>query len=194
VGGVAVIGWASLIWDLDDLAPKVAGGWAMGAGPRLPMEFSRVSAKRRMGLVAALDPEHGVPCPTHAIRPFRVRLEAAREDLAARERAPVARIGWAASDGSGGSRLPAVTEAVAAWCAAGGWDGAVWTDLEPNFAAATGRRFTVAAGLAHLRALRGGDLAVARAYIRRAPFGLRTPLRRALASGPWWRGLRSRPG
>ena len=76
-GRVAVIGWGSLIWDLDDLAPKVAGDWLMRAGPELPFEFSRISPKRKMGLVVCIDPNDGTPCPTHAIRSVRSDIHAA---------------------------------------------------------------------------------------------------------------------
>jgi hypothetical protein len=188
-GGIAILGWGSLIWDLDDLAPKVAGSWAFCAGPRLPLEFSRVSAKRAMGLVLALDPADGVACPTHAIRSRRASLAEARADLAARERAPLDRIGWADADGAGESRLPEVVAIAAAWCAATGHRAVLWTDLEPNFEALTGNPFSVAAGIAHLRELAAPNLAEARRYIRAAPLATRTPLRRALARDPWWRGL-----
>ncbi len=185
-GAIAILGWGSLLWDLDDLAPKVAGPWALRAGPRLPMEFSRISAKRRMGLTLALDPEMGVPCATHAIRSCRRGLAEARADLAARERAPIERIGWA---GSGGfeSRLPQVAEAIAAWCETSGWAGAVWTDLEPNFATHAGTGFSVAAATAWLRGLTGESFDEAHRYIRNAPPTARTPLRRALVRDPWWR-------
>jgi hypothetical protein len=59
--------------------------------------------------------------------------------------------------------------------------------------AATGRPFSVAAGIAHLRGLGPADLAEAHRYVRRAPCGTRTPLRRALAGDPWWRSI-ARPG
>jgi hypothetical protein len=190
-GGIAILGWGSLLWDLDDLAPKVAGDWALRAGPRLPMEFSRISPKRLMGLVVCLDPEAGRPCATHVIASRRSALDAAVGDLAARERAPFGRIGWARADGAGAGRLPEVVEAVAGWCAASGWSAAVWTDLEPNFAATTGGKFSVTAGLAYLRGLEGASLAEAQRYIRRAPWTTRTPLRRALSTDPWWRGLRA---
>jgi hypothetical protein len=189
-GPIAVIGWGSLIWDLDDLAPKVEGPWRMRAGPLLPMEFSRISAKRRMGLVVCLDPERGVPCATNAIRSRRDSLDEAVADLAARERAPVERIGWAEAGGRGRSRLRPVAEAVAAWCVRAGWRGAVWTDLEPNFAAHAGRPFSVPAGMAYLRGLGGDSLGEAYRYIRNAPLSTRTPLRRALVRDPWWHGLR----
>ena len=34
---IAVIGFGSLLWDLDDLARKVSGKWKMYAGPVLPL-------------------------------------------------------------------------------------------------------------------------------------------------------------
>jgi hypothetical protein len=186
---IAILGWGSLLWDLDDLAPKVEPPWILRAGPRLPMEFSRVSPKRLMGLVVALDPLDGVACATHAIRSRRSRLDMAIADLAARERAPETRIGWAEATGRGRSRLPEVAGAVAEWCAETGWDAAIWTDLEPNFQTMTGKPFSIAAGITHLRELGPTNLAEAHRYIRSAPLGTRTPLRRALARDPWWRGL-----
>jgi hypothetical protein len=186
----AVIGWGSLIWDLDDLAPKVAGPWRMRAGPRLPLEFSRISAKRRMGLVACVDAEVGVPCPTHAIASTRASLAESREDLALRERCSSGRIGWALADGTGECRVRGVPALVAAWCRANGWAGAVWTDLEPNFRETTGRAFSVPGGRDYLATLSGDSLREAFHYIRNAPATTRTPLRRALACDAWWRGLR----
>lgn len=186
---IAILGWGSLLWDLDDLAPRVSGAWAMRAGPRLPMEFSRISVKRRMGLVLCLDPATGSHCATHAIASIRHELTEARADLAARERAPVSRIGWALADGRGESRLAPVPPLIAAWCRARGWAGAVWTDLEPNFRQTTGEAFSIAAGKAYLRTLRGESLAEAHRYIRNAPWTTRTPLRRALTRDPWWRSL-----
>ncbi len=70
---IAILGWGSLLWDLDDLAAKVDGPWLRRAGPRLPMEFSRISPKRKMGLVLCLDPADGTGCATHAIRSRRQR-------------------------------------------------------------------------------------------------------------------------
>lgn len=193
-GAIAILGWGSLLWDLDDLEPKVEGPWILRSGPRLPMEFSRVSPKRLMGLVLALDPSDGVPCPTHAIRSRRELVADAVADLAARERAPSNRIGWADAAGSGFSRLPEVLRTVSSWCAASGWTAAVWTDLEPNFHLVAGAEFSVPAGLAYLRTLRGPHLVEAHRYIRSAPLATRTPLRRALARDAWWRGLgRARP-
>ena len=39
MNGYAILGWGSLLWDLDDLSPHVRGPWRVCAGPALPMEF-----------------------------------------------------------------------------------------------------------------------------------------------------------
>jgi len=191
--GYAVIGWGSLIWDLDDLAPHVAGDWRMAAGPRLPMEFTRVSPKRRGSLVVILDQEHGVDCPTHVIASSKDDIARAVADLAARERAPVSRIGAICLDsGRTQGGQPMVVERVAAWCRERGWRGAVWTDLRSNFAEHQGTAFTVERGLAYLAGLRGESRVEAVRYIHNAPAATDTPLRRALAGEDWWRAAISR--
>lgn len=190
-GGYAILGWGSLIWDLDDLAPHVTLPWHMVGGPRLPMEFSRISPKRRRSLVVVLDPCDGVDCPTHAIRSIRDDIHTAAEDLRRRERAgSIDQIGALCTEtGFARSTMPAITRRVADWCAATGARGAVWTDLPRNFLAETGTPFTLEAGLAYLRGLTGDSLAEARRYIDSAPAQTDTPLRRRLRDDPWWRAL-----
>ena len=188
VSKIAIIGWGSLIWDLEILTPHTVGEWQMAAGPRLPMEFSRVSPKRKLALAVCLDPVAGVPCQTHVIRSARSDIRAAVEDLRARERAPEGLIGAYHPDFRHG-RMPEVVALVQAWCETSGWDGAVWTDLEPNFKADTGRGFSVAEGIAYLKTLSGESLEEAYNYIQNAPEHTATPLRAALANDNWWQGL-----
>ena len=188
-GAIAVIGWGSLIWDLDDLAPKVAGPWRMGAGPALPLEFSRISPKRLDSLVVVIDPDDGTPCPSHAIASRRDDIHAAAEDLARRERAAdIGFIGAAcARSGFGRAADPATLALMQGWLAATGAAGAVWTDLPRNFHERTGEAFSVPRGLAYLQRLAGPSAAEARRYIDGAPPATDTPLRRALAGCGWWR-------
>ena len=186
---IAIIGWGSLIWDLEILAPHVTGDWLMEAGPKLPMEFSRVSPKRKLGLAVCLDPAVGVACKTHIIRSARGDIAGALEDLRARERAPMGRIGAFHQDFQHG-RMPEVVELVAGWCADNGWDGAVWTDLEPNFKAHTAQDFSVERGVEYLKTLQGESLVEAYNYIENAPKQTATPLRAALKYDPWWQGLK----
>ena len=182
----AVLGWGSLIWDLDTLAPHVRLPWAMRAGPRLPMEFSRVSPKRRMGLVVCLDPG-GVPCPTHAVASTRGRLDQAIADLARRERAPEHRIGGVCLTTGASQGREAIAATVREWCRGAGWAGAVWTDLLPNYAEMLGEDFSVERGAAYLHTLAGESLDEAVRYIENAPATTDTPLRRRLSTDPWWR-------
>lgn len=186
---VAIIGWGSLIWDLEILTPHTQGNWLMETGPRLPMEFSRISPKRKMGLVVCLDPVAGVLCNTHVIASAKSGIEQTRADLAARERAPLDLIGAVHRGGIAHGRMPSVVNAVAAWCDRHGWDGAVWTDLEPNFADHTDQAFSINAGIAYLKTLNTENLTEAVAYIQNAPEQTRTPLRHALAKDPWWTDL-----
>lgn len=164
----------------------------MAAGPRLPMEFSRISPKRRMGLVVCLDPDLGVPCATHAIESTRASLAEAIVDLALRERAPASRIGGVCLASGRGQGRTAIAALVRDWCATAGWTGAVWTDLLPNYAETAGEAFSLDRGAAYLRTLTGESLDEAVRYIENAPVTTDTPMRRLLAADPWWRGHAAR--
>jgi hypothetical protein len=188
---IFILGYGSLIWDLDDLAPKVRGPWRMGGGPMLPLEFSRISPKRKLSLVVVIDPA-GDPCPTHAIASTRTRVAEAVADLAARERTGTDRIGWVDMQaGTDASHHPSVTKAAREWCAREGATGAVWTDLDANFEGVTCAPFSLMRGIDYLKTLEGESLAAALEYIDGAPEATDTPLRRALNADPWWRGLRT---
>ncbi|OUS07727.1 hypothetical protein A9Q96_05050 [Rhodobacterales bacterium 52_120_T64] len=127
---IAILGWGSLIWDLEALTPHTTGDWALEAGPRLPMEFSRISPKRKLGLVVCLDPAVGVNCTTNIIQSTKSDISNTIADLAERERAPLGLIGAVHADGLQKGRMSDVCTAVSNWCEANEWDGAVWTDLE----------------------------------------------------------------
>ena len=193
-GRYAVIGWGSLIWDLEILTPHVETPWQMEAGPRLPMEFSRVSPKRKMGLAVCLDPTHGDLCPTHVVPSRRQTLVEVIEDLAARERAPLDRIGGVCLDTSTCQGRRFVSDLVAAWCAEHGWRGAVWTDLASNFEEMCNRPYSVTQAKEYLQSLKGESLDEAVRYIANAPTTTDTPLRRALGREAWWNALLSERG
>ncbi|MGF1553841.1 MAG: hypothetical protein ACFBWO_15285 [Paracoccaceae bacterium] len=185
---IAIVGWGSLVWELEGLAARVAGDWAMGAGPVLPIEFSRVSRKRLGALTACIDPVHGDDCATHVVRSTRTSVLRAAIDLALRERAPPCRIGLVApARGLLQGRDGRVCTRLAAWCRETGHDAAVWTDLEPNFEAATGRPFGLGAAADYLAALDGAARASAVGYVEKAPRETDTALRRHLAGLDWWR-------
>ncbi len=186
---IAIIAYGSLIWDEECLAPHIAGGWARRAGPRLPVEFSRISPKRKGALVLAIDEGAGTPVATSVTRSRRTDAEEAAADLARRERAPLEAIGMA--DGRHATNCPpAIGRIVNDWLAAQGvFRAAVWTNLPLNFLDETGEPFTHARGLAWLKRLSPESLAEAWRYITFAPEETDTPFRRFLGGDAWWRGL-----
>ena len=190
----AVLGWGSLIWDLEILTPHVELPWKMHAGPTLPMEFSRVSPKRKMALAVCLDENFGDPCPTHAVLSRRSQIEPVIQDLAARERAPIEMIGGVCLSSGYQQGRGSVAGLVRAWCAENGWQGAVWTDLRSNYSETRATEFSVSDAIGYLRTLAGEQLDEAVRYITLAPAGTDTPLRRALELEDWWRAERARLG
>ncbi len=114
-----------------------------------------------------------------------------RADLAARERAPLDRIGaWSRH----GLRHGRIADRVGAWAEAAGAAGAVWTELDPNFARAAGRPFALAPAEDWLLSLSGPARDEAVRYIENAPAATDTPLRRHLSARPWWRAEAARVG
>ena len=184
---IAVIGFGSLLWDLDDLAPKVSGEWKMYEGPILPLEFSLVSRKRHYALALVIDYGDGAPCPTCVIDSVRSEIGAAIVDLANRERMEPTNIGFVdRNTGESHSHREETRNTFWNWIEDSTYDGAVWTDGERNFEALTGRAFSLKTAQDHLRSLQGISLEEARRYIRNAPARVETPLRRALEGAPWW--------
>ena len=184
---IAVIGFGSLLWDLDDLAPKVSGEWKMYEGPILPLEFSLVSRKRHYALALVIDYGDGAPCPTCVIESVRSEIGAAIVDLANRERMEPTNIGFVdRNTGESHSHREETRNTLWNWIENSNYDGAVWTDGERNFEALTGRAFSLKTAQDHLRSLQGISLEEARRYIRNAPARVETPLRRALEGAPWW--------
>ncbi len=184
---IAVIGFGSLLWDLDDLAPKVSGEWKMYEGPILPLEFSLVSRKRHCALALVIDYLDGTPCPTCVIDSVRSDVGTAVIDLADRERMEPVNIGFVDRvTGESHACREETRNTLWDWIKNSNYDGVVWTDGERNFETLTGNSFNLQAAQDHLWSLQGMSLEEARRYIRNAPARVETPLRRALADSSWW--------
>ncbi len=184
---IAVIGFGSLLWDLDDLAPKVSGKWKMYEGPVLPLEFSLVSRKRHFALALVIDYLDGAPCPTCVIDSIRSNISATIADLAEREQMAPSNIGFIDRDsGQSHSLIKETRETFWRWIKDTAYAGAVWTDGERNFETMTGKNFNLKTAQDHLWSLKGVSLEEARRYIREAPSQVLTPLRKALEDSPWW--------
>lgn len=187
---IAIIGWGSLLWDLDDLEPHVSGDWQVAAGPTLPIEFALVSRKRIGALAAVIDHSLGAHSACSVIDSAKQSLAEAARDLARRERCAPEHIGALhRHNGFTRAKQPQTVTLIEAWLHASHYDGAVWTDIESNFHATTGRPFTTGNAIDYLRNLTGESLREARRYIENAPREVATPLRRELLGHDWWTAI-----
>jgi hypothetical protein len=186
----AIIGFGSLLWDLDTLRPHVVDRWEYYTGPTLPLEFSLVSRKRRGALALVIDLEHGSPCPTCIIKSRRNSISEIVIDLATREHTPTDAIGfYDRNSGAGRSHSPSILELIRNWLQSNPWEGAVWTGGRSNFREIMKTEFSVVAARDYLRSLSDASLVEAKRYIDNAPDRVDTTLRRALARDSWWRNL-----
>jgi hypothetical protein len=178
---IAVLAWGSLVWDQRDL--KIAAKFDP-TGPRLPIEFCRVSADGRLTLV--IDEPNGAECISYQARSFFNNLEAAAANLAEREgmssTANVGFIDMVAEKTSAISleRHPKSVSTIRAWAVSNEFDAVIWTALGMKFKDATGVMFSVVAALSYLEALEGVRFSRALEYIRRAPPEVQTPVRVAV--------------
>ena len=180
---IAVLGWGSLIWSPRGL--KLAGQWQPD-GPRLPVEFARVSQDERLTLVlypgAELVQVLWAPSACSS-------LEEAVADLAAREGTSRQRIGYL-SFFNGLYRCEAAPEAleqIRSWAGSRSFDAVIWTDLPSNFSAKTNMPFSPDNAVTYLGALKKYSFEKAKEYLAKAPKQVSTPVRRqAEEILQWW--------
>jgi hypothetical protein len=183
----AVLAWGSLVWDPRDLQTAAK---FVANGPLLPIEFCRISDDGRLTL--AIDKTFGDCCKTYSAPSALEDLDAAIENLRAREGMPNPRAVGFVEPASGRQsdlaieRHPEAVATIAAWAASNGYDAAIWTALESNFdePGKGGEPFSVTAAIRYLETLEGQDAAKfarALAYIRKAPPEVETPVREEVA-------------
>jgi hypothetical protein len=183
----AVLAWGSLVWDPRDLQTAAK---FLPDGPSLPIEFCRIAADGRLTL--AIDENFGALCKTYSALSGLENLDAAIENLRAREGTPNAQaVGFLEPAAERQSDFamqshPQVVATIGAWATAKGYDAAIWTALTSNFDewGKGGEPFSVSAALQYLETLEGDDptkFAAALAYIRKAPLEVETPVREEVA-------------
>jgi hypothetical protein len=184
---IAVLAWGSLVWDRRTL--RISGDFEPN-GPRLPIEFCRVSgrdnAPRRLTLV--IDQTLGCPCLSHSALSRFNDLGDARENLREREgMAHVNGVGFVDCVATTESlraleRHPAAVETIRAWARANGYDAVIWTALASNFhePAKANEPFSVEAAIRYLSTRDRTALEAALKYIRCAPPEVQTPVRAAV--------------
>lgn len=171
---IAIIGWGSLIWNPRDLpCLENPDDWPKD-GPRLKIEFSRIS--KTSGLSLVIDPVLGLELTTLYATSTRTKLEDAVADLTQREKTVRRHIGYTSAEASSGHDA-AVRDVISAWSKAARYDAAVWTALPSNYQEKLSADFSVEHATTYLANL--PDVVKSRAfeYICRAPKQIDTPLR-----------------
>lgn len=185
---IAIIGWGSLIWRPGDLRFRTR--WHAD-GPRLPIEYARISQDGRLTLVIHVA---SAEQNTLWVEWDGTDVEAARQALRTRESCALASIHCMCRGGrSYGSILPSVATAVRGWLAAKDMAAAVWTGLESNWQQKRSAHFTADDALSYIRGLQtptcsdgGLTLDRVREYIEKTPAQIQTEVRRRARAEFHW--------
>lgn len=175
---IVILGWGSLIWDPRDLPHQEP--W-LDDGPKLPLEFSRISKDRRLTLV--IDAVNGELCNTLYSYSPQILLADAARDLTRREGTNPKYIGYydhrtqVSSIKEFGDQFD-IKDTLSSWCDRKAVDGVVWTALPSNFDGRFHMAFSMEHAMTYLRSLAKNDLNKALEYFYKAPEQIDTPLRR----------------
>jgi hypothetical protein len=176
---VAILGWGSLVWDPRELKEWIENGFKSG-GPKLPIEFSRISKDHRLTLV--IDQLHGAEVPTRFAISKRPALSKAIEDLCERERTVKEHIGFTDLIGDQASFREHPNHAFAhdlivPWLKTSGFHAVLWTALPSNYCDQTQQEFSVDNAVSYLLGLPLVTRDKAFEYVRKAPEEVQTPVR-----------------
>jgi len=183
---IAILGWGSLLWEGGLDFDRWHDPWEYD-GPTLKLEFSRVSKQRLRALTLVIDTEHGVETAVAWCLSKRGTLADAMCDLRAREGTTLENIGQATITPEAKPLNCALTEnAITTWGRVKNLDAVIWTALKSNFQEKTTQPFSVGAVVSHLKTLTPEGKVKAAEYIWRALEFVKTPVRAALQTEPWF--------
>jgi hypothetical protein len=152
-------------------------------GPKLKIEFSRVSKDGRLTLV--IDLENGVEVETYFAKSARNDLGDAIADLRDREGTIRKRIGFVdlvhgTNSITEFADQQDVFETIRNWCHAKKFDSAVWTALPSQFKEQTKLDFSVDNAISYLKNLPKSARKNALEYINNSPETIWTPVRKKI--------------
>jgi hypothetical protein len=130
-----------------ELKKRIEHGFKPG-GPKLPIEFSRISKGPRLTLV--IDLIHGIDVPTRFAVSIRSSVSEAVDDLREREGTNKQHIGFTDIIGDQASfrEYPDhkfAHDIIVPWLKTNGFDAVVWAALPPNYRKREQKDFSVAA-------------------------------------------------
>ena len=196
---IGVLGWGSLLWDVETpTQPVTVGPWHKW-GPSLPIEFARVSSSRKGALTLVVLPEPspppaGLQRTVWALSPEST-LREARLLLSQREGCSIEKIPALTTSGAEVSGPPhSAVKLVGEWLAdQRSLDAVIWTGLSSNWdePGKPGERYGPFSAEAAMRYLIGDERLcadgrrLAEEYIRHAPPWIDTAVRRRAEEWGW---------
>lgn len=182
---IAVIGWGSLIWCPGSL--RIRTGWYRD-GPRLPVEFARISGDGRLTLV--IHPACEEQTTYWALGEYDDLLHASK-NLSKREGCHITDIASVKTDDVSGPDT--VKSKIKEWLKSKPKVGAaMWTNLRTNWQKKRGQEFMPEDALRYLRELEqrrqetANSLKYAREYVRNAPEQIQTQVRKRMSAKTEW--------
>lgn len=174
---IAIIGWGSLISCPGCLA--MATKWHRD-GPKLPVEYARVSRDKRLTLVLVRDVEEQ---PTLWVESDFTNIADAKKNLQSREGAQPNDVGaWSI----GATPSDPIASHLSIWCESKMIDAAVWTALSPKDVEGQERVMAVDEAVNYLRRLKEPEARKAEEYIRNTPSQINTAIRSRVRSELLW--------
>lgn len=142
---IAILAWGSLIWEIENERGKhldLATDWVYG-GPKLPIEFSRVSSTHNGALTLVIDPANGEENQSFFAESKYLSRENAIANLARREGTSEQNIGFVdrRTSQSYSAQLSLKFKVyseesrnnICAWAEKNNFDAVIWTALLSNF-------------------------------------------------------------
>lgn len=175
---IAIIGWGSLVWDPREL--NTEGKW-LHDGPKLPLEFARISSDLRLTLVIRPKSKW---VKTLYINSADSDLKSAISNLQEREKCPnINSIGYYnfLDKTKNIKRIPEEIEReLSMWNEVKKYDAVIWTDLGQNFKDKSQMEFNVHNLKIHLAGLKSNEYQLATEYILNAPSQIKTNFRKQI--------------
>jgi hypothetical protein len=152
---IAILGWGSLLWEENREFDARHEPWEYD-GPRLKIEFSRVSTSRQGALTLVIDEEHGAPTAVAWCFSKRQSLEDAISDLRCREGTPTAenigcfRVSKRPDPPAAQESIQAIMDWAREKARETKLDAVIWTALKSNFEKKTKTAFSVGNAVAYV--------------------------------------------
>jgi hypothetical protein len=183
---IAILGWGSLVWDPRKLTLKkkivhkhAKNSWNKD-GPKLPIEFARVSEDGRLTLV--ITPEAKPLTTLWAYSAFG-SLDQAKENLGEREGTIISNIGSLKKDESPKNDIEKI---ISKWLKKKDIEAVVWTALPPKDRYGENRVMDASEAISYLKSLTGQEREKAKNYIEYAPEQIHTRIRTRIEEEFGW--------